>query len=120
MTVAGDPRPGPDAGPAEAVDPPESTVDVGTLVQRVRHVFDGGRTRSIDWRHEQLDGLLRMLDRESDALSEAMATDLGKPVLEGWAADIGTTAAEIRHLRRHVRRWAAPRRARLPLSSRPA
>ncbi|RMH77733.1 MAG: aldehyde dehydrogenase family protein [Actinomyces sp.] len=89
------------------------------LVEGLRRVFDSGRTRPLSWRHEQLDGLLRLLDTEEERLVDALAADLGRPRLEGWAADIGTTANEIRHLRRHVAGWTKPRRVRLPLSSRP-
>ncbi len=98
---------------------PAATVPPAEIVDRLRRVFDGGRTRSLDWRRDQLDGLVRLLEREQDRLVDALTADLGRPRLEGWAADVGTTAAEIRHIRHHLARWMRPRRRSLPLSSRP-
>lgn len=89
-------------------------------VAALRATFDGGDTRGLEWRHRQLDGVLRFLEEQEDALIEAIASDLGRPWLEAYAADIGTTAAEIKHLRKHVKGWMKPRKARLPLTSLPA
>ena len=100
--------------PARPAEP-----DIRSIVGRVRRTFDEGRTRPLEWRREQLDGLLRLLDREENTLVDALAADVGKPRLEGWATDLGATAADLRHLRRHTRAWAKPRRIRLSLSSRP-
>ncbi len=86
----------------------------------LRSTFDSGITRSLEWRHRQLDGLLRFCDEQEEALIEAIASDLGRPWLEAYAADIGTTAAEIRHLRKHVEGWMKPRKTKLPLTSLPA
>ena len=44
---------------------------------------------------------------------------MGKPRLEGWATDLGVTASEIKLLRKHVAKWARPRRAGLPLTAMP-
>jgi len=73
----------------------------------------------MEWRREQIDGLLRLLDREEKTLVDALAADVGKPRLEGWATDLGATAADLRHLRKHAPAWAKPRRLSLSLSSRP-
>lgn len=101
---------------------PESTVattDVADVVARVRKAYDSGRTRPLDWRREQLDGLLRFLDREQKTLVDALATDVGKPRFEGWATDLGASAADIRHLRKHFPKWAKGRKVSLSITSRP-
>ena len=59
-------------------------------------------TRPIAWRERQLDALVRLLDEGEDRLVEALAADVGKPRMEGWATDIGVTAAEIKVLRKNV------------------
>lgn len=92
---------------------------IPTRVQELRATFDSGVTRSLEWRHRQLDGLLRFCEEQEDALIAAIATDLGRPWLEAYAADIGTTVAEIEHLRKNVEGWMKPRRAKLPLTSLP-
>jgi aldehyde dehydrogenase (NAD+) len=98
---------------------PVRRAELTSITTRVRAVYESGRTRPLEWRREQLDGLIRMLDRENETIVDALAADLGKPRLEGWAADIAATAADVRHLRRHLPRWARPRRAALSPTSRP-
>ena len=95
------------------------TNDVAGVVRRVRVAFEDGRTRDLDWRRDQIAGLARMLDQDHTAFTDALAADLGKPRLEGWATDVGTTAGEARYARKNLYRWAKPRRANLPLSGRP-
>src|SRR5262245_23273516 len=84
-----------------------------------RAAFDRGVTRPVAWRERQLDGLLRLLDEGEDQLVNALVADLGKPRLEGWTTDLGVTAGEIKFLRKHVAKWAKPRRASLPLVALP-
>ncbi len=105
---------------SETVTSVESVETVPDRVAALRSTFETGVTRSLEWREEQLDGLLRFCDEQEDALIEAIATDLGRPWLEAYAADIGTTAAEIKHLRKNVKSWMKPRKAKLPLTSLPA
>lgn len=97
----------------------DPSVDVAGIVAGVRETFGQGRTRPMEWREEQLDGLVRMLKREGPRLEAALAADLGKPAIEGFAADIGTVASDIKAIRKKASKWAAPRKVRLPLTSRP-
>ncbi len=102
---------------ATEVDP--ASTKVAEAVARARAAFASGRTRPVEWRVEQLDGLVRMLDEQSARFEEALAADLGKPPIEGFAADIGSTASEIREIRKHTPKWAKRRKVSLPLTSRP-
>jgi aldehyde dehydrogenase (NAD+) len=88
-------------------------------VAGARSAFADGRTRAMEWRHRQLHGLLDLIREAEDDLLRALAADLGKPAVEGWATDLGVTAAEIRHIHKHVDEWARPRRVRVGLTSRP-
>ena len=98
---------------------PSETVDVAGTVVGLRSAFDAGHTRPMTWRLAQLDGLLALLEHEAPALEAALAADLGKPALEGFAADIGSTATEIAYIRKHAPKWAKARRVGLPLTARP-
>ena len=103
----------------DATEGGEPAVDVAGTVARVRTAYDSGRTRPMEWRREQLDGLVRMLKLESARFEEALTTDLGKPAIEGFAADIGSVASDITDMRKHAPKWAKPRRVRLPLTAQP-
>jgi aldehyde dehydrogenase (NAD+) len=84
-----------------------------------RAAFDRGVTRPIAWRERQLDALIRLLDEGEGRVLDALATDVGKPRMEGWATDLGVTASEIKVLRKNAAKWAKPRRASLPLTAMP-
>jgi aldehyde dehydrogenase (NAD+) len=96
-----------------------SAVDVAGIVSHVRDTFNSGRTRPIEWREEQLDGLVRMLKLEGPRFEAAMAADMGKPAMESFTTDVGFLAAEIAAVRKHVAKWAKPRKVRLPVTAMP-
>jgi aldehyde dehydrogenase (NAD+) len=90
------------------------------LVDGLRATFRSGRTRPIEWRQRQLRALLQLLVDHEDDLVAALREDLGRPPLEAYAADIGTTKAEIKHALKHVASWARPTRVNPGLTSMPA
>lgn len=89
------------------------------VVTRLRAAFDGGRTRSLDWRRAQLQGLRRMLKQEEAAIVAALHTDLRKPASETWATEIASVLDEIGYALRHLGRWSARRRVRTPVLALP-
>ncbi len=89
------------------------------IVAALRHSFQNGHTRSFEWRERQLDGLLAVLEDGGDRLVAAMQTDFGKPTVEAHATDIAFTVTEVKHIRKHFRSWAAPRKAKLRLKDKP-
>ena len=89
------------------------------LIERLRGAFHSGRTRSLDWRRSQLDALERLLDDNEAAIGEALAADLGKPPQEVLLGEVGLLYTEIRHARRHLKRWSRPRRVFTPMVGQP-
>lgn len=108
-----------------AMNPPvhvESGPAAGSIAQavdRLRATFSSGRTRSLDWRERQLDGVITFAKEHDDQLLDAMHADLGRPAVEGWIADVGPSITEAQYVKKRFRKWAAPRRKRLPLTSQP-
>ena len=78
----------------------------GELVAGVRAVFATGRTRHMSWRREQLKGLLAMLEQHEDELVAAIQSDLGRPTIEAYTADVGHARLQIRHILKHFEAWA--------------
>jgi aldehyde dehydrogenase (NAD+) len=99
---------------------PPATVDAPMLNKTLRATFDSGRTRPLAWRQQQLAGLRRMMEEGDAELTEALRVDLGRPNMEAYAADIGHTKAELRHLAKHVGRWVKPVKVGVPMSAAPA
>lgn len=60
-------------------------------------------------RLDRLDRLERVLTRHREPLLAALAQDLGKSGTEGDLTEIGVTLTELRHVRRSLRGWMAPR-----------
>lgn len=89
------------------------------LVSSLRSSFRSGRTRPMEWRRAQLEGLLRMLDDHEDELVRAVQDDLGRPTMEAFSADIGTVRVEIKHTLKHFESWAKSRRVNVPLTALP-
>ena len=80
----------------------------GELIAGLRRTFDSGRTRSTEWRRTQLDGLLTLLTAHEDEMVAALKADLGRPLAEAFAADIGVSRLHIRYLRKHFESWSQP------------
>jgi aldehyde dehydrogenase (NAD+) len=102
-----------------ADDPGSGAERFGELVAGLRATFDSGRTRPLEWRRAQLDGLLTMLVDHEDELVGAIADDLRRHEFEGYAADIGHAKGEVRLMAKNLASWAKPRRVRLPLTAQP-
>ncbi|MBF4161363.1 aldehyde dehydrogenase family protein [Nocardioides acrostichi] len=95
------------------VDEPErstSAVSIAHVVARARDRFDAGVTRPLAWRREQLDALERLLVERGRDLEQALHADLRKHPTESQLTEIGTVLAELRHTRKNLERWTAPRK----------
>lgn len=95
------------ASPPQAVPDtgaPESSEVVAT-VARLRKTFASGRTRSLEWRKQQLLALVRLVEENEDAITKALAEDLDRNPVEAFIADIATTAAEAKYAAKRLRRW---------------
>ncbi|MGQ0434071.1 MAG: aldehyde dehydrogenase family protein [Microthrixaceae bacterium] len=99
---------------------PPAAVDAAVVNKTLRATFESGRTRSLAWRKQQLAGLRRMMVEADAEFTEALRQDLGRPSMEAYAADIGHTKAELRHIDEHVERWMARTKVRVPMTVAPA
>jgi len=99
---------------------PPVAVDAAVLNKTLRATFESGRTRPAAWRKAQLAGLRRMMIDADAELTAALRADLGRPSMEAYAADIGHTKAELRHIDKHVERWMARTKVRVPMTVAPA
>jgi aldehyde dehydrogenase (NAD+) len=89
------------------------------LVADLRDAFRSGRTRTVHWRLRQLAGLERMITDHEALLVDALREDMGKPVLEAYACEIGPLRAELALAQEKLPRWARPERVHTPLVAQP-
>ncbi len=98
---------------------PPNDLDSAGLVAKLRAAYDAGITRPLSWRKRQLEGMRRMLVEREAQFLDALASDLGKPTLEGWVTDLGMVISEIDHALKRLDRWTRPVRVRTPMESQP-
>jgi aldehyde dehydrogenase (NAD+) len=85
--------------------PAQATTDFPGTVRRLRETFASGRTRSVEWRKQQLQAMERMMVENEAAVAAALEQDLGRGAFESWLADIASTAGEAKDAAKNVRKW---------------
>lgn len=96
----------------------ETAGSAGMLAD-LRRVFASGRTRSLDWRLEQLRGIERLVEEREADIASALADDLGRSAVEAWLGDVASTKGEAVYARKHLKKWMRRRRESLPLAQLP-
>src|SRR6478672_8895948 len=100
--------------PAQATQP-----DIPGTVARLRETFKSGRTRSVEWRKQQLQALEKMMLDNEAAVAAALEEDLGRKPFEAWLADIASTAGEAKDAAKNVRKWMRRKYRLLEMSQLP-
>ncbi|MFF9373066.1 aldehyde dehydrogenase family protein [Streptomyces griseoluteus] len=90
------------------------TEQAADTVARLRRTFRTGRTKSVEWRTEQLRRLRAMLTEHGDDLAAALHADLGKSATEAHRTEIDFTVREIDHTLEHLEEWLRPEPAPVP------
>ncbi len=101
------------------VDDSARTPDIPAVVSRLRQTFATGRTRSVEWRKQQLRGLERLMTENEAAIADALDKDLGRSPFEAWLADVASTAGEAKTAAKNVGKWMKRRHSLLELSQLP-
>lgn len=89
---------------------------IAELIQNHRTFFASGRTSGLSFRLEQLRVLRKAIIHHETAIFEALKQDLGKPPFEAYGGDVAVVISEIDHTLKHLRRWAKPKQAWMPLA----
>ncbi|MFI7666104.1 aldehyde dehydrogenase family protein [Nocardia sp. NPDC049526] len=87
--------------------------------EQLREVHASGRTKSLRWRLEQLNGIADLVEKEEERIAEALEADLGRNAVETWLGEIASTRGEAEYARKRLRWWMRRRRARIPLTQLP-
>jgi aldehyde dehydrogenase (NAD+) len=93
--------------------------DIPGIVRRLRETFATGRTRSLEWRQQQLQALEKMMVENEPAIAAALEQDLGRKPFEAWLADIASTAGEAKDAAKNVRKWMRRKYRLLEMSQLP-
>jgi len=93
---------------------------MASVADKLRISYDKGLTRPLAWRKHQLEQMVKMLEENEAAFLGALATDLGKPPVEGFITDIAFVTGEVKSMIKKLKRWNKPERVRTPLVTMPA
>ncbi|KWX69216.1 aldehyde dehydrogenase family protein [Mycobacterium sp. NAZ190054] len=96
-----------------------TSTDIPAVVRKLRGTFATGRTRSVEWRKEQLHALERLMTENEGAIAEALEKDLGRSPFEAWLADVASTTGEAAYAAKNVGKWMKRRHRLLEMSQLP-
>jgi aldehyde dehydrogenase (NAD+) len=106
----------PQAAPAV---PAPVAPDIPQTVAKLRATFASGRTRTLEWRKQQLNALAALMSENEAAVADALEQDLGRKPFEAWLADIASTVGEAKDAAKHVRKWMRRKHYMLEMSQLP-
>ena len=92
---------------------------ISDAVEKQRTFFNSGKTKSIDFRLEQLKILKQAILEAQSSIVEAVQADLGKPTFEAYLTEVGVLD-EVKYAIKHLRAWAKPRKVATPVVFMPA
>ncbi|CAB4932663.1 unannotated protein [freshwater metagenome] len=90
-----------------------------SVANNLRTTFNSGRTRPLAWRKQQLEQMVKMLEENESAFLDALASDLGKPRVEGFITDIAFVTSEVKSMIKNLKKWNRPERVGTPLVAMP-
>lgn len=104
-----------------AVDSPKSIIpDYISLIKAQRCFFRTQKTKSLDFRIEQLKKLKTMIRGNEKRILEALKRDLNKPEFETYLGEIGGVLGEIDEAIKNLKTWAKSESVKTPLHLKPA
>ncbi|TVQ07909.1 MAG: aldehyde dehydrogenase [Leptolyngbya sp. DLM2.Bin27] len=90
---------------------------IADLLRRQRAYWATGATRDLEFRLAQLKALRSAIIQYQADIIDAAKQDLGRPEFEGYIEV--AVISELDYVIKHLRRWAKPRKASIPLSQMP-
>lgn len=92
---------------------------IAELVSSVSATFNSGRTKSYQWRVEQLNQIIKMTEEQQGKIADALKADLNKGTAESWTSEIGFTIGDAKHTIKHLKHWMKPRKVSTPIAAQP-
>ena len=80
---------------------PASPCTPSSIFKGQKVFFESGQSRDPAYCHDRLKKLAKQLERRSEEALLALHSDLGKPALEAWLAEIHFVQADLKHCLRN-------------------
>lgn len=88
------------------------------IISRQRKFLATGKTKEVNFRHEQLQKLKAAIKKSDRAILDALYADLHKPEFEGYF-ELAVTQ-DIDYTLKHLKSWVKPKKVKTPLTQFPA
>lgn len=89
------------------------------FIQELRQTFTSGKTKSLNWRKEQLLNLKRLLQENENAVYQALEKDLGKCQFESYIAEYSFVLHDIDLFVKNLKKWSRTKTVATPLLAQP-
>lgn len=90
------------------------------IVNNMRQSFRTGKTRPIEWRLKQLNGLVNFLQENKEEIAQALKIDLGKSKFEALSMESSGVLSECKEAIKNLSKWMSPTSVSTPIVHFPA
>lgn len=95
-------------------------LDGEAVVKELRSTFNGGKTKTYEWRVSQLNAILKITIHHEKEISEALRSDLKKPEHEAFVHEIAGIQSACKLALKELRRWMAPEKVKTSMTTFPS
>ena len=89
------------------------------FLQELKQTFASGKTKSLNWRKEQLLSLKRLLQENETAIYQALEQDLGKCQFESYVSEYSYVLHDIDLFIKNVKKWSKTKVVATPVLAQP-
>ncbi|MED5016636.1 aldehyde dehydrogenase [Paenibacillus chibensis] len=89
---------------------------MANLIQKQKHFYRSGATRTYEYRLRQLKRLKGTLVAHEKQIIDALKRDLNKSEFEAYSTEIGIVYEELKFTIKHLKSWMVPKKAKTALT----
>lgn len=89
---------------------------MANLIQKQKHFYRSGATRTYEYRLRQLKRLRDALVAHEKQIIDALKRDLNKSEFEAYSTEIGIVYEELKFTIKHLKSWMVPKKAKTALT----
>lgn len=98
----------------------ESKKVIPSSIATLRKNFESRISRPLAFRQEQLKRMEDFLNQHEEDIKQALHSDLGKPPLETYIAEIAVVKGELAFIRKNLSSWTQPKKVSTLFAAEPA
>ncbi|MDO9260336.1 MAG: aldehyde dehydrogenase family protein, partial [Flavobacteriaceae bacterium] len=84
-------------------------MEIEPIIEQQRQFFKSQKTKDISFRKRALNLLLEEVQKNEEAIQNALYQDFKKPAFESYISEIGIVIAELKLVIKNIDRWSKPK-----------